>query len=222
MILSIRGVTKTYHLEEEDLQVLKGINLDIEKGEFVSIIGPSGSGKSTLMHIIGLLDNPTTGQVILEGQDVARMSEKELAKVRNKHIGFVFQQYNLLARTSALENVELPMFYGGIPIQERQERAMNLLKLVGLEERMHHKPNQLSGGQQQRVAVARALAMDPLILLADEPTGNLDSKTGEEIMKLFHELNKKGNTIILVTHDQTVARQAKRIINIKDGMIVKD
>lgn len=221
MILSVRDVTKTYQVGEEEIQVLKGINLGIEKGEFVSIIGPSGSGKSTLMHIIGLLDNPTSGQVILEGQDAAKMSESQLAKMRNQHIGFVFQQYNLLARTTALENVELPMFYGRVPAEERESKAAALLRLVGLSERMDHAPNQLSGGQQQRVAIARALAMDPLILLADEPTGNLDSKTGEDIMKLFRELHEKGNTIVLVTHDHHVAKQAKRIIQIKDGRIVK-
>ncbi len=220
MILSVRSVNKTYRVGDEDIEVLKEINLEIEKGEFVSIVGPSGSGKSTLMHIIGLLDNPTSGQIFLEEQDVAKMSESQLAKMRNRHIGFVFQQYNLLARTTALENVELPMFYGGVPPEEREPKAAALLQLVGLGERMDHAPNQLSGGQQQRVAIARALSMDPLILLADEPTGNLDSKTGEDIMKLFHELHEKGNTIVLVTHDHHVARQAKRIIQIKDGRIV--
>lgn len=222
MILKVVDVHKTYQMGEEYLEVLKGINLHINKGEFVSIIGPSGSGKSTLMHIIGLLDTPTSGQVILEDRNVSSLSEKELAALRNKHIGFVFQQYNLLARTSALGNVELPMFYGGVPAKERQERAAYLLNLVGLGDRINHKPNQLSGGQQQRVAIARGLAMDPLILLADEPTGNLDSKTGQEIMDLFRELNQKGNTIIIVTHDPNIASQAKRTVQIKDGLIVND
>lgn len=219
MILSVRHVCKTYHLEGGDLEVLKDINLEINKGEFVSVTGPSGSGKSTLMHIIGLLDNPSSGQVIIENKDVAQMSETELAKMRNAHIGFVFQQYNLLARTSALENVELPMYYGGIPAHERKARASALLELVGLSNRLDHKPNQLSGGQQQRVAIARSLAMNPLILLGDEPTGNLDSQTGKDIMKLFHDLNDKGNTIILVTHDLETAKHAKRIIKIKDGKV---
>jgi putative ABC transport system ATP-binding protein len=220
MILSVRHVSKVYHLEGGDLEILKDINLDINKGDFVSITGPSGSGKSTLMHIIGLLDNPSSGQVILEGKDAAKMSESELAKMRNQHIGFVFQQYNLLSRTSALENVELPMYYGGVSANERKTRATKLLELVGLSNRLDHKPNQLSGGQQQRVAIARALSMNPLILLADEPTGNLDSQTGQDIIKLFHDLNDKGNTIVLVTHDLQVAKHAKKIIKIKDGRII--
>lgn len=222
MILSARHVVKTYELEGEVVRALDDVSFDIKEGEFVSITGPSGSGKSTLMHIIGLLDTPTSGSVILEGKDVARLSEKELARLRNKHIGFVFQQFNLLAKTSALENVEMPMVYGGVPPHQRHERAKKLLEMMGLKDRMFHKPNQLSGGQQQRVAIARGLSMEPTILLADEPTGNLDSKTGQDILKLFHQLNDQGNTIVLVTHDPNVAAQAKRVIQLKDGKIVGD
>lgn len=220
MILQVSHVFKTYQMEGVEVHALDDVSLEIKKGEFISIVGPSGSGKSTLMHIIGLLDNPTSGSVILDGKNVASMSEKELAGLRNKYIGFVFQQYNLLPRTSALENVELPMVYGGIPSSERRRKATELLQLVGLGERLLNNPNQLSGGQQQRVTIARALAMEPAIILADEPTGNLDSKTGAEIMKLFHELNREGHTVILVTHDSAVAVQAKRTIRIKDGKIV--
>lgn len=218
-VLSVRSITKTYFLEGEEVHALSNVSLDIKQGEFVSITGPSGSGKSTLMHIIGLLDSPTSGSVILEGKDVAKLSEKELARLRNKHIGFIFQQFNLLAKASALENVELPMIYGGVSTLERRKKAEEALKLVGLEHRKHHHPNQLSGGQQQRVAIARSLVMNPTIILADEPTGNLDSKTGQEILKLFHNLNKRGNTIVLVTHDSSVAVAAKRTIKIKDGQV---
>ncbi|MDO8570253.1 MAG: ABC transporter ATP-binding protein [Candidatus Daviesbacteria bacterium] len=220
MILKVSHVFKTYKMEGEEVHALNDVSLEIKKGEFVSITGPSGSGKSTLMHIIGLLDNPTSGEVILDGKNVASMSEKELAKLRNKYIGFVFQQYNLLPRTSSLENVEMPMIYGDIGFAERKRKATELLTLVGLQDKLLNNPNQLSGGQQQRVTIARALAMEPAIILADEPTGNLDSKTGAEIMKLFHDLNKEGHTIILVTHDSAVAVQAKRTIKIKDGKIV--
>jgi putative ABC transport system ATP-binding protein len=221
MILQISHVSKIYQLEGEEVRALDDVSLNIKKGEFISIVGPSGSGKSTLMHIIGLLDSPTFGEVILEGHDVTRMSEKQLAKVRNQHIGFVFQQFNLLSRTTAVENVELPMLYGGVPPQERRLKAIEMLELMGLGERMYHHPNQLSGGQQQRVAIARSLVMNPAIILADEPTGNLDSKTGQDILKLFHDLNKQGHTIVLVTHDPSVAEQAKRQVWIKDGKIVK-
>lgn len=220
MILQVSHVFKTYQMEGVDVKALDDVSLEIKKGDFVSIIGPSGSGKSTLMHIIGLLDNPTSGSVILDGKNVASMSEKELAKLRNKYIGFVFQQYNLLPRTSSLENVEMPMIYGGISAEERRKKATELLQMVGLGDRLLNNPNQLSGGQQQRVTIARALSMEPAIILADEPTGNLDSKTGAEIMKLFHDLNKEGHTIILVTHDSAVAVQAKRTIRLKDGKIV--
>ncbi|MDO8638654.1 MAG: ABC transporter ATP-binding protein [Candidatus Daviesbacteria bacterium] len=220
MILKVSHVFKTYKLEGEEVHALDDVSFEIKKGEFVSITGPSGSGKSTLMHIIGLLDNPTSGEVILDGKNVATMSEKELAKLRNKYIGFVFQQYNLLPRTSSLENVELPMIYGGISVGDRRKKATELLTMVGLGDRLFNNPNQLSGGQQQRVTIARALAMEPAIILADEPTGNLESKTGAEIMNLFHDLNKEGHTIILVTHDSSVAVQAKRTIKIKDGKIV--
>ena len=221
MILTIDNISKIYPLEGGEIKALDGVSLSINKGDFVAIVGPSGSGKSTLMHIIGLLDTPTSGKVTLEGKDVTKMSEAQLSKLRNQHIGFVFQQFNLLARTSALENVELPMYYGHVPTEERRKRAIELLTLVGLSERMQNHPNQLSGGQQQRVAIARALSMNPAILLADEPTGNLDSKTGAEIVKLLHDLNKQGHTIILVTHDPSLAKEARRQIHIKDGKVVR-
>lgn len=220
MILQVSHVFKTYQMEGVEVKALDDVSLEIKKGEFISIVGPSGSGKSTLMHIIGLLDNPTSGSVVLDGKNAALLSEKELAGLRNKYIGFVFQQYNLLPRTSALENVEMPMVYGRIPSGERRRKATELLTMVGLGDRLLNNPNQLSGGQQQRVTIARALAMEPAIILADEPTGNLDSKTGAEIMKLFHDLNKEGHTVILVTHDSAVAVQAKRTIRLKDGKIV--
>jgi len=220
MILQTRNVSKVYYLEGQEVQALNNISIEIKKGEFISIIGPSGSGKSTLMHIIGLLDVPTSGMVILEGKDVTKYSEKELAYLRNKYIGFVFQQFNLLSRISAMENVELPMVYGGIPAKEREKKARQMLELMGLGDRLFHHPNQLSGGQQQRVAIARSLVMDPSIILADEPTGNLDSKTGKDILKLLADLNRRGHTVVLVTHDPTVAAQAKRQIKIQDGEVV--
>lgn len=220
MILSLKDVTKIYQLEGVEVHALDGVSLDIKEGDFVAIIGPSGSGKSTLMHMIGLLDTPTSGKVYLEGKEVTRMSENTLAKLRNEHIGFVFQQFNLLPRTSALENVELPMIYQGVKAEERHKRAKAMLELVGLGERINNKPNQLSGGQQQRVAIARALVLNPLIILADEPTGNLDTKTGKDILELLHKLNKDGHTVILVTHDSDVAVQAKRQIKIRDGKVV--
>ncbi len=221
MILSVVNVSKIYCLEGEEVHALEDVSLSIKKGEFVSIVGPSGSGKSTLMHIIGLLDNPTKGSVLLEGKDVAKLSEKELAKLRNKYIGFIFQQYNLLPKTTAMENVQLPLIYGGISSSERNKLAKQYLEMVGLGDRLYHYPNQLSGGQQQRVAIARSLVMDPAIILADEPTGNLDSKTGAEIIKLFHNLHEKGHTIIIVTHDSNIADQTHRKIQIKDGKVVK-
>lgn len=205
-----------------EIQALRGINLKIGIGEFVAIIGPSGSGKSTLMHMIGILDQPTTGTVELEGKNISKLSEEKLAELRNKHIGFVFQAFNLLPKTSALENVELPLIYSGDSASERKREGEESLKMVGLEERMDHTPSQLSGGQQQRVAIARALITKPSLILADEPTGNLDSKAGDEIIDLLKDLNKKGNTIVLVTHEREIAERAKRIVEIKDGQIISD
>lgn len=207
---------------DEEFYALKNISLKINKGEFVAIIGPSGSGKSTLMHVIGLLDKPTSGEVYLEGEEVHNLSEIKQAELRNKHIGFIFQVFNLLPRTSALENVEMPLIYSGISKKEREERAIEALGVVGLKEKLQNKPSQLSGGQQQRVAIARALINNPSLILADEPTGNLDSKSGEEILSLLNKLNSQGNTIVVVTHDLDIARRAKRIITIKDGRIISD
>lgn len=222
-IISLRNVTKTYQLGDDIVvNALKGINLSINKGEFVSIIGPSGSGKSTLMHIIGILDRPTSGTVSLEGKNIGQLSEEKLAQLRNEHIGFVFQAFNLLPRTSALENVELPLIYSGVSSSERKKRAQEALNLVGLSERMNHTPAQLSGGQQQRVAIARAIVTKPILILADEPTGNLDSKAGAEIVALLEDLNKKGNTIVIVTHEIEIAQEAKRIVQMKDGEIISD
>lgn len=220
-ILSLKNVTKTYFPAGEAFYALKGVCIDIREGEFVSITGPSGSGKSTLMHIIGLLDQPTEGQVLFNDQDVSRLNETKLATIRNQGLGFVFQQFNLLAKTPAWENVGLPLLYAGIPHENRYDRAVEMLDKVGLKDKLINKPSQLSGGQQQRVAIARALINDPKIILADEPTGNLDSKSGKEIIALFHQLNsKEKRTIILVTHDPDIAKQAKRIIRIVDGKIV--
>lgn len=207
--------------DEVIVDALKDVNVEIKKGEFVAIVGPSGSGKSTLMHIIGILDKPTEGQVVLEGKDIAKLTEDELAVLRNKHIGFVFQSFNLLAKTTSVDNVELPLVYSGVKKSERDKRAVEALTKVGLGERLYHTPAQLSGGQQQRVAIARALIGNPSLILADEPTGNLDSKSGREIMDLLKSLNKNGNTIVLVTHDMDIAKNAKRQIIIKDGQIVK-
>lgn len=222
-LISLSKVTKTYKLGDDvEVTALKGIDLEIKKGEFVAIIGPSGSGKSTLMHMIGILDQPTSGIVRLEGDDVEKLPEKKLAELRNKHIGFVFQAFNLLPKTSALENVELPMIYSNVPAAERKKRAIEALKIVGLGERLNHTPAQLSGGQQQRVAIARALVTNPSLILADEPTGNLDSKAGDEIIALLSDLNKKGNTIVLVTHEREIAEKTKRIIEVRDGLIIGD
>jgi putative ABC transport system ATP-binding protein len=222
-LIAVHDVTKTYAMEGAPVHALRGVTLDIHAGEFVAVVGPSGSGKSTFMHILGCLDRPTSGQYILDGSDVSRMSRDQLAVVRNKKIGFVFQGFNLLSRTSAVENVELPMMYNGTSAKDRHQRAREVLKLVGLAERLDHMPNQLSGGQQQRVAVARSLVNRPALILADEPTGNLDSKTSAEIMELFQNLNdQEGITIVLVTHESDIAAYAKRQILFRDGLIISD
>ncbi len=220
VILQLRKIYKNYQIDSQQLEVLKNINLEIKKGEFTAIMGPSGSGKSTLMHIIGCLDTPTSGQVIFENQDVSQLSEENLAKIRNQKVGFVFQNFNLIPRTTTLANVELPLIYKGVADKERKYLAKKALERFGLGERIYHFPNQLSGGEQQRVAIARALVTQPKIILADEPTGNLDSKSGQEIIKIFQELNNNGHTIILVTHDQEIAKQTKKIIKIRDGKII--
>ena len=221
-VITIRNITRNFSLGQEVVKVLKGMDLDIDKGEYVAFMGPSGSGKSTLMNILGCLDTPTAGRYILNGNDVSKMSDNELAEIRNKEIGFVFQTFNLLPRTTALDNVALPMIYAGASKNERKAKATKVLKDVGLADRMDHKPSQLSGGQRQRVAVGRALVNDPSIILADEPTGNLDSKTSVEIMNLFDEIHSRGNTVILVTHEEEIARHAHRIIRLRDGMIESD
>jgi putative ABC transport system ATP-binding protein len=222
-LISLSKVTKIYKLGDDvEVSALRGINIEIKKGEFVAIIGPSGSGKSTLMHIIGILDQPTSGVVKLEGSDVESLPEESLAELRNKHIGFVFQAFNLLPKTSAVENVELPLIYSNVSAFERRKRAEDALKTVGLGDRLDHTPAQLSGGQQQRVAIARALVTKPTLILADEPTGNLDSRAGDEIINLLKDLNRKGNTIVLVTHEREIAQESKRIVEIKDGLIIAD
>jgi len=221
-LIQIRNITRVYDMGEEKLYALRGVDLDIEKNEYIAIMGPSGSGKSTLMNIIGCLDTPTSGDYILNGKDVHEMDDDELAVIRNKEIGFVFQTFNLLPRSDSLHNVELPLIYSGVSRAERIKRAEDALTNVGLADRMKHKPNELSGGQRQRVSVARALVNNPSLILADEPTGNLDTKTGEEIMGLFRELNEKGNTIIIVTHEEDIAKHANRIVKIRDGKIESD
>ena len=222
MLIDIRDIAKVYEMGQEKVFALSGVSLGVERGEYVGIMGPSGSGKSTLMHLVGCLDTPTSGSYILNGKEVARMTDDELAAIRNQEIGFVFQTFNLLPRTSALQQVELPLVYGGLSRKDRRDRSIRALKAVGLEDRMNHTPNEMSGGQRQRVAIARALINDPSILLADEPTGNLDSQTGAEIMALFDELNSRGNTIVLVTHEEDIAAHARRIVRLKDGKIWDD
>lgn len=222
-IIKLENIWKTYLLGEIKLTVLKGVSLSVKKGSFVAIMGPSGSGKSTLLHMVGALDVPSKGSIYIAGQDISKLSEDELAKIRGKEIGFVFQQFNLLPNLTAIENVVLPMVFQGIPEKQRTERAKELLGSLGMEKRINHKPNELSGGERQRIAIARALANDPEIIVADEPTGNLDSETGKKIMEVFIELHKgKKKTIIVVTHDPNIAGYTEEVINIKDGEIIKN
>ena len=221
-MLEIKKIKKIYQMGKVKVEALRGISFYIDKGEFVAIMGPSGSGKSTLMHIIGCLDQPTEGNFIIGGKDVSKLNDDRLAEIRNKRIGFVFQQFNLLSRTSILHNVEIPLIYAGVKAKQRRELAKQALESVGLGDRVKHKPNEISGGEKQRAAIARALVNNPLIILADEPTGNLDTKTGEEIMKIFYKLHQQGNTVIMVTHELEIARHARRIIHLRDGLIEKD
>lgn len=221
-IINIEHIAKIYQVGSEEVRALADVSLRIDKGEYVAIMGPSGSGKSTLMNVLGCLDTPTKGIYNFKSVNVSQMNDNELATIRNKEIGFVFQTFNLLPRSDALHNVELPLIYAGVNSSERKERARLALEQVGLSDRMHHKPNELSGGQRQRVAIARALVTNPSIILADEPTGNLDTKTGEDIMALFNEISEQGNTIILVTHEEYIAEHAARIIRLRDGLIEKD
>ena len=217
--MELKNIVKTYITGGDSFNALDGVSLSIRRGEFISITGPSGSGKSTLMHIIGLLDNPTNGKVLLEGRDISKLGENDLARIRNQTLGFVFQQFNLLAKTSALENVALPLLYSDTPASDRELISRQMLNKVGLSDKLKNTPAQLSGGQQQRVAIARALVNHPKIILADEPTGNLDSKSGQEVISLIHQLHREGNTIVLVTHDPNLANQAQKVIIIKDGKI---
>jgi putative ABC transport system ATP-binding protein len=222
MLIEIRDLVKDYQLGPQSVRALAGVSFGIDRNEYVAIMGPSGSGKSTLMNLIGCLDTPTSGTYMLNGQEVGRMTDDELAVIRNREIGFVFQTFNLLARASAQQNVELPLVYAGVPAAERRARAAAALESVGLTDRSHHRPNELSGGQRQRVAIARALVNRPSILLADEPTGNLDSKTGDEIMAVFQKLHEAGNTVIMVTHEPDIARHCARVIRLRDGHIEID
>jgi putative ABC transport system ATP-binding protein len=223
-VIAVKNLLKTYIVGEVEVRALRGVNLEVQRGEFLAVTGPSGSGKSTFMHIVGCLDRPTSGQYFLDGQDVSRMSKDALAAVRNRKIGFVFQGFNLLSRTSALDNVELPLLYGsGLKASERHKRAMEMLDAVGLGNRADHHPNQLSGGQQQRVAIARALINNPSIVLADEPTGNLDSKTSIEVMEIFQRLNsERGITVVLITHEHDIAEYGSRMVSFRDGLVVAD
>jgi putative ABC transport system ATP-binding protein len=221
-MIEIENVTKVYQMGEIEVHALRGVSLRIEEGEFLTIMGPSGSGKSTLMNVLGCLDSPTEGNYHLHGQDVRRLSDTQLAHIRNKEIGFVFQQFNLLPRTTALRQVELPLIYAGVGTRERRERARAALEAVGLGDRMGHRPDELSGGQQQRVAAARALVTEPSIIMADEPTGNLDTKSGEEVLRVFQKLNEQGITIIFVTHDPEIAEYSRRAVQLRDGLIERD
>ena len=221
-VISLIDLHKDYFLGKMTIEVLKGLNITINKNEYVALMGPSGSGKSTLMNILGCLDTPTGGEYILNGNKVAKMKDNDLATIRNKEIGFVFQTFNLMPRLTALENVALPLVYAGVGKKEREEKAKKVLEAVNLTDRMHHKPNELSGGQRQRVAIARALVNDPAIILADEPTGNLDTKTSHEIMAIFEKINENGNTVIIVTHEEDIANLAKRIIRLRDGVLESD
>ena len=221
-VIQIENLTRVYQMGETEVRALSGVSLEVKRNEYMAIMGPSGSGKSTLMNMIGCLDTPSSGEYILNGNRVSQMNDSDLAEVRNREIGFVFQTFNLLPRTSCLANVELPLIYAGVKASDRKKRALDVLDKVGLGDRVDHKPNELSGGQRQRVAIARALVNSPSILLADEPTGNLDTKTGDEIMLLFEELYRAGNTIILVTHENEIAEYARRIVRLRDGLVEKD
>ncbi len=221
-LISMRDIQKVYDMGQAQVHALDGVTLTVNMGDFLAVMGPSGSGKSTLMNVIGCLDSPTSGSYLLKGREIASLGDDELAAIRNREIGFIFQTFNLLPRADALQNVELPLIYSGIARRERHEKATQALEAVGLGDRMHHRPNEMSGGQRQRVAIARALVNSPSILLADEPTGNLDSKTGDEIMALITDLHTAGNTIILVTHEEELARRAARVIRLRDGNVVSD